>query len=160
MEQWIADKLHDVIGISDRYIADFLLALAKRSSNVDDFLGEVKATETVTVDETFGKFARELFAKLPRQLPAVASGPSTYELNRLKEEKARQLQRWNESFKLLSDEDSDNDSVKVSKAKHSHIRKRNVDAGDSDEETSISILIFRLIRCYSMCEYFGMLLKY
>ncbi|KAL1241310.1 putative pre-mRNA-splicing factor ATP-dependent RNA helicase [Trichinella spiralis] len=140
MEQWIADKLHDVIGISDRYIADFLLALAKRSSNVDDFLGEVKATETVTVDETFGKFARELFAKLPRQLPAVASGPSTYELNRLKEEKARQLQRWNESFKLLSDEDSDNDSVKVSKAKHSHIRKRNVDAGDSDEETSIRFI--------------------
>ncbi|KRX49927.1 putative pre-mRNA-splicing factor ATP-dependent RNA helicase mog-4 [Trichinella sp. T9] len=140
MEQWIADKLHDVIGISDRYIADFLLALAKRSSNVDDFLGEVKATETVTVDETFSKFARELFAKLPRQLPAVASGPSTYELNRLKEEKARQLQRWNESFKLLSDEDSDNDSVKVSKAKHSHIRKRNIDAGDSDEETSIRFI--------------------
>ena len=38
MERWVGDKLHDILGISDKLIAQYLLGLASKSKSEDDFI--------------------------------------------------------------------------------------------------------------------------
>ena len=64
LEQWVGDRLHDILGISDKYIAQFFVALAAKSGSPDDFVDRLKSTHTVDVDQTLANFAKELFSKV------------------------------------------------------------------------------------------------
>lgn len=64
MERWVSDKLYDILGISDKYVAQFLVALAEKSSSPSAFVAKLKETEAVSVNEGVIKFAQELWDKV------------------------------------------------------------------------------------------------
>ena len=42
---WVSDSLHDILGLSDTYTAEFLVGLAKKCSSSEAFLKKLKDME-------------------------------------------------------------------------------------------------------------------
>ena len=64
---WVSDRLHDMLDISDRNIADFLLGLCKKSTSPEVFLEKIRETDTIDINETVRSFSVELWGKIPRE---------------------------------------------------------------------------------------------
>ena len=64
MERWVGDKLHDILGISDKLIAQYLLGLASKAKSKDDFVDNIRQTGTIDVDEKVLQFSNELWEKV------------------------------------------------------------------------------------------------
>mgnify|MGYP003690823551 CR=1 FL=1 len=64
IETWVNDKLHDILGISDKFISQFLLGLAKKATDHDDFVNKIRETGTVDIDTNMLNFAHELWNKV------------------------------------------------------------------------------------------------
>ena len=67
IERWVGDKLHDVLGISEKYIAQFMVGLAQKSGSPADLIERIKATDTIDVNEKVVSFAQELWNKVQRK---------------------------------------------------------------------------------------------
>ena len=68
VETWVNDKLHDILGISDKYISQYLIGLAGKSNTAEDYVQKLKDTGTVEIDTNMVKFAHELWAKVCKEL--------------------------------------------------------------------------------------------
>lgn len=101
--EWVSDSLHDILGMSDRFTAEFLVGLAKKSSSLDGFLRKLKDTGAIAINERVTSFASELWEKTPRQKA------DRYQATRDKEKVAYLLQQKNKSYRLLSDDDDADD---------------------------------------------------
>lgn len=66
IDAWVNDKLHDILGISDKYIAQYFVGLASKSDSPGEFIQKLKDTGTVDIDENLSAFASELFNKVRR----------------------------------------------------------------------------------------------
>ncbi|EYC01207.1 hypothetical protein Y032_0109g120 [Ancylostoma ceylanicum] len=121
VEQWVNDELHSIVGISDRTISQYVLALAKKSSSTDDFIGKLRDNDALEINDGVRKFAAQLMNKLPKAAPKVPTrkGPSAAELREM------ELKRLSNKMKILEDEPSQS-------RKSSHRRKRR--ESSSDEE--------------------------
>ena len=64
LDQWVKDQLYDVLGISDRYIAEFLIGLSKRATSASDLVQRIRDTGTVDVNDSVVRFAGELYTKV------------------------------------------------------------------------------------------------
>lgn len=64
IDTWVSDKLHDILGISDKYISQYLIALCKKSSSSDGFVEKLKETGTVDIDSNMVNFAKELWERV------------------------------------------------------------------------------------------------
>jgi hypothetical protein len=66
---WVCDELHEVTGMSDRSVAEFLLQMARKSRDVDDLMGRLRDTGAIDVDgdAKVNNFARQLFQRVPKQ---------------------------------------------------------------------------------------------
>lgn len=54
---WVSDRLHDMLDISDRNIAEFLLGLCRKSSSPEIFLEKIRETETIDINDGVKSFA-------------------------------------------------------------------------------------------------------
>ena len=63
VETWVNDKLHDILGISDKYIAQYLIGLAKKSSSAEEYVEKLRDTGTVEIDQSMVIFSQELWSK-------------------------------------------------------------------------------------------------
>lgn len=66
VEQWVSDELHAIVGISDRTICQYVLALARKSSSTEDFIGRLKDNDALEINDGVRGFAAQLMQKLPR----------------------------------------------------------------------------------------------
>ena len=64
VETWVGDKLHEILGISDRTIAEYFVGLASKSSSSQELVENLRKTGTVDIDPTMVKFAGELWEKV------------------------------------------------------------------------------------------------
>ena len=64
LSQWVGDRLHDILGISDKHIAEYFVALASKSSSAENFVDRLRKTGTVDVDLPLTNFAGELYNKV------------------------------------------------------------------------------------------------
>lgn len=64
LEQWVSDRLHDILGLSDRYVAQFMIGLAQKSSAPQDFVARLQQTGTIDIDQRVTAFALELYNKV------------------------------------------------------------------------------------------------
>ncbi len=64
VERWVGDRLHDILGISEKYIAQYLISLAEKSSSSQEFVQKLKDTGTVEVDTNMANFCNELWNKV------------------------------------------------------------------------------------------------
>lgn len=64
LEQWVSDRLHDILGLSDRYVAQFMIGLAQKSCAPHDFVERLQQTGTIDIDQRVTAFAQELYNKV------------------------------------------------------------------------------------------------
>lgn len=133
VETWVNDKLHDILGISDKYIAQYLIGLAKKSSSADEYIEKLRDTGTVEIDQNMVNFSQELWHKIPHA--AVKEKAS-----RVHERTIIEQQQKNSSYQLISDDDDDDDDYvhPIKKQKNEkrsrHIRKRKQEESSSSED--------------------------
>ena len=68
LEVWVSDKLYDILGLSDKYVPQFLISLASKSSSPSDLVEKIRKTDTIEVEDKIIAFAQELWDRV--------SGPS------------------------------------------------------------------------------------
>lgn len=139
LEQWVNDRLHDILGLSDRYVSQFMIGTARKASSSQDFVTRLQQTGTIDIDQSVIAFAQELFDKIPRK--QVVEKPA-----RAIERQAIEMDRKNRTYTLLEDSDSDGDAVrdkqkgkKKSKDKdrgnkRKHIRQKKESESSSEDE--------------------------
>ena len=128
LNSWVSDKLHELVGISDRSIAEFLVGLAGKSSDPSQFIEKIRDTETIDVDDRVSVFATELWGKMPRQQSA---GEKRREENRRREREAVDLYSRQSKLGLVDMEDEGELAIKPKKKKK---RKKEASKDDSDED--------------------------
>ncbi|KAM3872744.1 pre-mRNA-splicing factor ATP-dependent RNA helicase DHX16 isoform 3-T3 [Diretmus argenteus] len=138
LEQWVNDRLHDILGLSDRYVAQFMIGTARKSSNHEDFVARLQKTGTIDIDQSVVAFAQELYDKIPRK--QVVEKPA-----RAIERQAIEMDRKNRTYTLLEDSDGDGDTVSEKERgkkktkdkdrdKRKHIRRKKESESSSEEE--------------------------
>ena len=135
---WVSDQLHSILGLSDRFLAEYLVGLAKKSSTPEVFESKIRETNTITVNHAVRTFLDELWGKVPHK--QLAEKPA-----RIYEREILLQQQQNKSYRLLSDSDEEipNASNKASNIgkksterarKHKNIRKAKISAWDSESD--------------------------
>lgn len=142
LEQWVNDRLHDILGLSDRYVSQFMIGTARKASSSQDFVTRLQQTGTIDIDQSVIAFAQELFDKIPRK--QVVEKPA-----RAIERQAIEMDRKNRTYTLLEDSDSDGDAVRDKQKgkkksrqgqdkdrgnKRKHIRQKKESESSSEEE--------------------------
>src|SRR5690554_5952036 len=103
LSDWVSDNLHDIVGFTERQMVDFVIAIAKKNTKLDEFLESLKACDVPITPKT-EEFAKELLAKIPRQ----QQQPSRAQLE--EQQKIDYLKK-NESYTLVLDQDADTESL-------------------------------------------------
>uniref|UniRef100_A0A674CPR6 DEAH (Asp-Glu-Ala-His) box polypeptide 16 n=1 Tax=Salmo trutta TaxID=8032 RepID=A0A674CPR6_SALTR len=139
LEQWVSDSLHDILGLSDRYVAQFMIGSARKSSSAQDFVAHLKSTGTIDINQRVIAFAQELYEKIPRK--QVVEKPA-----RAIERRVMEIEKKNRNYTLLADSESDGEAVREREKskgrgdKRKHLRKREESQSSSEEETPKSKL--------------------
>ena len=107
------------------------MGLAKNAKSSDDFIDQIKATETIDINDKVSTFATELYNKIPR---GSTSGQKRKLENRMKEKAALELQAKNKSFKTLEEDSGDEEAPKVKKKKAKAKSKKAKSESESDDE--------------------------
>uniref|UniRef100_A0A3Q2VAM4 Pre-mRNA-splicing factor ATP-dependent RNA helicase DHX16 n=1 Tax=Haplochromis burtoni TaxID=8153 RepID=A0A3Q2VAM4_HAPBU len=141
LEQWVSDRLHDILGLSDRYVSQFMIGTARKASSPEDFVARLEQTGTIDIDQSVAAFAKELFEKVPHK--QVVEKPS-----RAVERQAIEMERKNRTYTLLEDsDDADEDAAREKQKgkkkskdkergnKRKHIRQKKGSESSSEEET-------------------------
>ena len=63
-ERWVNDQLYDILGISDKYIAQYFIGLASKAGSSEEFVERLKETQTVDVDNNLIAFAKDLYNRV------------------------------------------------------------------------------------------------
>lgn len=111
---WVSDQLHSILGLSDRFVAEYLVGLAKKSSTPEIFESKIRETNTITVNHAVRTFLGELWDKVPHK-------QATEKPARIYEREILLQQKQNKSYRLLSDSDEE---VPSTSNKASHARKK------------------------------------
>lgn len=74
LEHMVRDRLHSLIGMSDKYVAQYFIGLAQKSSTVSQFVQKLKETDTVVVDQKMVAFAEEIWNRVCYFLIVVYNG--------------------------------------------------------------------------------------
>ncbi|GCB81742.1 hypothetical protein scyTo_0023308, partial [Scyliorhinus torazame] len=132
LEKWVNDQLHQLLGLSDKYVAQFLIGTAQRSTSVPDFIRRLEETGTIDITQEVRLFANELWMKIPRKQPIEKA-------SRAVEREALAMQQKNRTYTLLEDSDEsepeEQQSQHKGKKKRKHIRKKQAASSGSDSDT-------------------------
>jgi len=131
LSTWVSDKLHDVLGFSDKYTVEYLIGLAKSSPSPESLVQRV--SEGLNVDDKVASFASELWSKFPH-----ATGPAEHPYRAKERALIEQRQKYM-GYALLSDDDDDDDKlIKTNESKKDRKRKhlrRKTESSSSDEDS-------------------------
>ena len=135
---WVSDQLHSILGLSDRFVAEYLIGLAKKASSPESFENNIVETKTIAVNNSVRKFIIELWNKVPHK--QVVEKPA-----RAREREILLQQQQNRKYRLLSDSDEELPprSVKASSTRkksigtsknRKNIRKEKASTWDSESD--------------------------
>lgn len=134
---WISGRLHEILGYSETSVAQYIGALAAKSSNLAALHTQILAAGDIQDSPAVRAFAQELFARVQSNKPKQAVVAEKKLSN-------AELVRQSQGYELLGDEDegasesrSERKAKKESRRKE-HIRKRDTgEDPDKDEPTVI-----------------------
>ena len=133
---WVSDKLYELLGLSDKYTAEFLVGLASKAQSSEAFVTKLKDTGAVTLNDDVKSFAAQLWQKLPHR-------QATEKQARVHEREILLQQKQNKSYRLVSDpEDEEVSSAprakgtsnKTDRKKRRNLRTEKASALDSGDE--------------------------
>lgn len=139
--QWVSDKLHELLGLSDKHTAEFLVGLAKSSHSCNQFVQKLEKTGAITISPAVTSFASELWNKVPHKQPQEKAA------RQREREILREQERYRQ-YKLLSDSEDDIDGGSSTKdvlskkkgnksklkSKRRHLRTQKPSEIESEEE--------------------------
>lgn len=64
---WVSDRLHEIIGLSDRQVAEYITELARKSVSLKELTRKLQSTGTINMTKSVEEFADELWRKFPRE---------------------------------------------------------------------------------------------
>nr|XP_039251809.1 pre-mRNA-splicing factor ATP-dependent RNA helicase DHX16-like [Styela clava] len=146
LQVWVEDKLHEILGMSEKHVAQYLIGLCQKSTSMDGFADTLQKTGAFDVTDKFLSFAKDLYAKVPHKQVATSN------TNRLREQKIVSMHQKNLSYKLVSSDDDETIPPKSSRKTTSvsfsdkkerkgsmgkkvrAIRKRNQSSSESEDE--------------------------
>ncbi|XP_046842121.1 pre-mRNA-splicing factor ATP-dependent RNA helicase DHX16-like [Xenia sp. Carnegie-2017] len=133
LNAWVTDRLHDVLGFSDKHTVEYLVSLGQSTKTSALFREKLQAF-LGPLNSDAVSFANDLWERVPRE--EVRENP-----NRIREREIVAQQKRNMSYQLLSDDDSDeevastksklNDRKSAKRRKH---LRRKADISESSEE--------------------------
>ena len=135
IQQWVSDRLHQILGLSDKYVAQFLVGLAKKATSLPDFVSRLENTGTIKMNDEVRQFATELWSKVPQKQTVEKPGSA-------KERAAVKEQQRMKSYTLISDPEDDDDVTITTaqedkrKKKRKHLRTDKPSKWESDEEVA------------------------
>lgn len=62
------DRLHDILGLSHKYVSQFMICTAQKASSAQDLVSRLEQTGTIDIDQSVIDFAQELFDKVAEVL--------------------------------------------------------------------------------------------
>ena len=129
---WVSDKLHDVLGFSDKHTVEYLIGLARTSTSPESLVQRV--AEGLNVDDKMASFASELWSKLPHKTQP-AEHPYRARERALIEQREKFM-----GYALVSDGDDDDEEqlIKARESKKDRKRKhlrRKTESSSSDEDS-------------------------
>ncbi|XP_053329339.1 pre-mRNA-splicing factor ATP-dependent RNA helicase DHX16 [Spea bombifrons] len=135
LESWVKDQLHEVLGMSDRHVAQFLVGIAKRSTSSSDLLSRLSDTGAIDVTEKVKRFVDELWVKMPRKI--TVERPA-----RAAEREAIAMQEKNKSYTLLDDSEEEVEAGgkpdEKKKRKKNLRKRRKEESSDSESDKAQS----------------------
>ena len=119
VSKWASERLHDILGFSDRNLADYLVSLAYKASSAAE-LSEKLYENEVPRGESTERFCHELFGKCRQRTgaPAAKSAPSS--------QSNAALLRKSAKYEMVNSSDDDDDGAeerKTSKIKKKEMKK-------------------------------------
>ena len=132
---WVSDRLHEIVGLSDKQVAEYITELARRSDNLKDFTRKLENTGAISMCDAVEAFASELWSKVPHK--HFQGTPGTTTGNTLPGQQSKNV------YRLLLDDDDEAAAAVTSyksekesrrKGKKSNIRSQKTTSWESDEE--------------------------
>lgn len=115
---WVSDQLHVILGLSDRFVAEYMVGLARKSSSPETLECKLQETNTITVNPLVRKFISELWKRVPHKQVVEKSA-------RVHEREILLQQQRNKSYRLLSE--SDDEEIPTKSVKASRARKKSIE---------------------------------
>ena len=108
VSKWASERLHDILGFSDRNLADYLVSLAYKASSAAE-LSEKLYENEVPRGESTERFCHELFGKCRQRTgaPAAKSAPSS--------QSNAALLRKSAKYEMVNSSDDDDDGAEERK---------------------------------------------
>ena len=133
---WVSDKLHDVLGFSDKYTTEYLIGLARTSASRESLVQRV--SEGLNVDSKLASFAAELWSKMPRK-----TQPAEHPYRAKERALIEQRQKFT-GYALVSDDDEDEEQLiraKNSKKdmKRKHLRRKTESSSSDDDSPGSAV---------------------
>ncbi|XP_053743241.1 pre-mRNA-splicing factor ATP-dependent RNA helicase DHX16 [Synchiropus splendidus] len=137
LDQWVSDRLHDILGMSDSHVSQFMIGMARKATSTEDFVDRLQQTGVIDIDQNVTAFAGELYNRIPRK--QVVEKPS-----RALERQAIEMDRKNRTYTLLEDSDSEDETLRErqkgkrketeKRNKRKHLRQKKESESSSEEE--------------------------
>ncbi|XP_015907708.1 pre-mRNA-splicing factor ATP-dependent RNA helicase DHX16 [Parasteatoda tepidariorum] len=131
VSEWVSDELHNILGFSDKYAAEFLMNLATKSTSAEILVDKIRDTGTLSINPSVIKFANELWGKVPHA--EIKEKPA-----RVREREIVETYKKNMSYKLIEDEDDYTPTYETKEPKkgkkRKHLRERKESSSDSDDQ--------------------------
>lgn len=112
LKKWVRDQLHEIVGFSDKNVAEFIIATAQKKSSASSLLRELAAVDVPSNSKTKA-FAQELISRVPR------ANDRSYQT---KEAAARSVISKNATYNILEDDD-DNERALIEHARKKQQQK-------------------------------------
>jgi len=131
LHNFVSDKLHESMGMSDKHSVDYLINLAKKATDVDKFIS--KLSGVLGDNHGFENTAKEIWEKVPHK-------EKSENINRVKERIAAEQRIENASYKMLSDSEEEiapvikPERIKEKKKKK-HKEKKNINESSSRKKS-------------------------
>jgi hypothetical protein len=109
LQDWVGDQLHGLLGMSEKNLVEYVIALAKRSRDEPTFLVSLRENGVAITDDS-RRFAVQLMKKVPRVQEDNKGAEQAALLK--KQEKERQqkqidLLRKNSEYTILENDEAD-----------------------------------------------------
>ena len=126
---WVSDELHDILGLSDRYTAEYLVGLARKAPSTGTFLKQLEKTGAISINEAVTEFSQKLWQRVPHQ--TAIEKPA-----RAREREAILQREKNKKYQLIMEGSDDEDEVK-------HKRRHSSSSSRHGESTITIMLLHR-----------------
>ncbi|KAK5580489.1 hypothetical protein RB653_000508 [Dictyostelium firmibasis] len=113
IKNWVSDKIFDILGYRESTMVDYIIALSKKSKDVNSLISTLKEQD-FPINSKTKSFAQELLNKTQQKIQNITSTSSSSSLSssssqsfKDKEKDKIEFLKKNKSYKLVIDHDDD-----------------------------------------------------